>query len=967
MSTKTTFKRIALVTVAALGFGVLTSVAPASAVAGTYTGSSTLSTSSLTVVATGGDTSLIGRFYVDVASGDGTLTDSLPGLYATESIVVTTMTAPTNIVASAPTTGDLTFTALTLATNANTNFGTYGVSSATAFQIPSAGAAASYASNNNTYSASYTTGASNRYWIGVAGSANSMNAGEYTVRVRVVNAQNFLIDKTLKIKFVTSIADAGATLTLANTGALYKGETMGFTSTNKVTATLKDANGGRVILGKAAASTLNSIAPALTGNTVTSTPTVVDTLSVNDTGVAGTDHTAPTAAASSATLTAFSAAADGVYGVTKSTAIDTAAALDTVVRVRLTGTSTEATIVVPVYAQTTARDIYTDLTMSATGAIAYTSTAAVTTATAGDVTRSSVDSSTTYVLPTTTTSGTLTVNLNSSATSTDNVAGATVIVTPTWTAPFVSTAVTPATSTTGTSAVSDASGNIKLSFTNTSPLDGGQLTYVITGFASGAGTIGTGSRTVVIKWQAPVLTSLVVLDPLAGTIVKSAATTVFTVGAYDQFGNGLAGQALQPAISTSTHANYVLGKTYAPITTGVDGTATWTLTDAKPAIADDVDSVSFTSTAAATASITASRSITYATTLPVVATLTMYANSDMGAAATALLSSSGLGATTPLLIQTARNQSRDLNSFADHASTDDMVTFKATAVKSTGLDADGALCTVAASSGAHILSSTGLPLSSRNFVVTSGAISWNAIATTPGVKTYTVTCGTATATAKMTVDNAIGDARTVKLTGAATGTANGDGVPVTVTVTDRFGNGVAGVSLTLSASGAGSFSGGATTQSFTTDATGTYSFNATSLVGAGGVGTFSVSAATGASASQFTSLAGYAGATVIDSTVAAGNSTGSLAITFAAGDSAVSVAAQAAADAAAEATDAANAATDAANAAAEAADAATAAAQDAADAVAALSAQVSSLISGLKSQLTALTNLVIKIQKKVKA
>jgi hypothetical protein len=78
-------------------------------------------------------------------------------------------------------------------------------------------------------------------------------------------------------------------------------------------------------------------------------------------------------------------------------------------------------------------------------------------------------------------------------------------------------------------------------------------------------------------------------------------------------------------------------------------------------------------------------------------------------------------------------------------------------------------------------------------------------------------------------------------------------------------------------------------------------------------------------------------------------------------------AAQAANDAAAEATDAANAATDAANAAAEAADAATAAAQDAADAVAALSAQVATLISGLKAQLTALTNLVIKIQKKVKA
>ena len=75
----------------------------------------------------------------------------------------------------------------------------------------------------------------------------------------------------------------------------------------------------------------------------------------------------------------------------------------------------------------------------------------------------------------------------------------------------------------------------------------------------------------------------------------------------------------------------------------------------------------------------------------------------------------------------------------------------------------------------------------------------------------------------------------------------------------------------------------------------------------------------------------------------------------------------AATDAANEATDAANAATDAANAAAEAADAATAAAQDAADAVAALSTEVAGLIAALKAQITSLTNLVIKIQKKIKA
>jgi hypothetical protein len=83
--------------------------------------------------------------------------------------------------------------------------------------------------------------------------------------------------------------------------------------------------------------------------------------------------------------------------------------------------------------------------------------------------------------------------------------------------------------------------------------------------------------------------------------------------------------------------------------------------------------------------------------------------------------------------------------------------------------------------------------------------------------------------------------------------------------------------------------------------------------------------------------------------------------------SVVNSSADAATDAANEATDAANAATDAALAAADAADAATAAAQDASDAVAALSASVSKLISSLRAQITSLTNLVIKIQKKVRA
>jgi hypothetical protein len=114
----------------------------------------------------------------------------------------------------------------------------------------------------------------------------------------------------------------------------------------------------------------------------------------------------------------------------------------------------------------------------------------------------------------------------------------------------------------------------------------------------------------------------------------------------------------------------------------------------------------------------------------------------------------------------------------------------------------------------------------------------------------------------------------------------------------------------------------------------------------------------------------YAPAATGDFTITgtSGNATASrITVTGTVSDDAATTAASAAADAAAEATDAANAATDAANAAAEAADAATAAAQDAADAVAALSTQVSEMVDALKKQITSLTNLVIKIQKKVKA
>ena len=203
------------------------------------------------------------------------------------------------------------------------------------------------------------------------------------------------------------------------------------------------------------------------------------------------------------------------------------------------------------------------------------------------------------------------------------------------------------------------------------------------------------------------------------------------------------------------------------------------------------------------------------------------------------------------------------------------------------------------------------------------------------------------------------------------------GGSITVVAKDRFGNTIAGVPLKATrTSGSGSF-GGSSSATGTTDSAGSQEF----IISNGDANvtvTFNDAAAStyGQSDAIKGNLDGTAAAgalTAYDAGSALLDESGVGSSFDAAGVNSVTVtvtgdnAAQTAADAAAEATDAANAATDAANAAAEAADAATAAAQDAADAVAALSAQVATLISGLKAQLTALTNLVIKIQKKVKA
>jgi len=270
---------------------------------------------------------------------------------------------------------------------------------------------------------------------------------------------------------------------------------------------------------------------------------------------------------------------------------------------------------------------------------------------------------------------------------------------------------------------------------------------------------------------------------------------------------------------------------------------------------------------------------------------------------------------------------------------------------------------------AAILSTKATVYTGADGTAVSSLYAWAA-----GTYTYTVTAGGKTTTGTATFGSiAAGNARVISATVS--------GNVVTGKAVDRFGNPVKNAVLYASTSGAANI-GGLFIKDGTTASDGTVSWVVT------GSGDVTVSAVNptdpaGTTAYQTAHLAGnatlatatvaakaYAAATVGTATTAET----SVGATFApAGVASAKVSvdtadtAQAAADAAAEATDAANAATDAANAAAEAADAATAAAQDAADAVAALSTQVTELVSALRKQITSLTNLVIKIQKKVRA
>ncbi len=865
MSTKTTFKRIALVAVAAMGFGVLTSIAPASAAAN----------ANITAITAG--TPAPAR--VLVASGATTITVShaeTTGDVGVDTVTAQITSAPTGSVNAA-----LSFSALTEAKGGPNGTGTYTASTKTnQLETGNAGVARAVFAPNRL--AKFTT-------TQLELKINADIAGTYQILVTADadSAAGFSAGK-LSTTYTITTAGAPTSLTISRlSGAIVGGAAEDFGLNLGIS--LKDAAGNATVLGlnesldvtqtaAVAAVTLNNAATATFGS---SSGTVSNAYVLRAEGktiaAAGTNIITVTGGGLlpatltqnySATMTAAVAGVAGTFALTTSTGTAIA-----------TGTT---------YTGSNAAGWKTAVASSHTFKFTPTTQA---------------DAATNYAVNVTDKKGTK----------------------------FATHVAVPAKAT--ATVVTDAFGLVTVS----SGVDEVETSTTIE-----LATATTGTQT--ITYDAPVATKATVTVPATNILAAPAAATAMTVKLVDQFGNAMANKTVSVSVSgRNTVASKELGVTDSL------GQFTWTHTDAGTTGA--TDSVVFVAGGKAATAFT----ITYGT-------FTVSKVSFTGGSTTA-----GVADATPTINPIEADQT------PESATKDATVTVT---------DAAGSLLagvpvvfTVSDATKLAVTTTTATVYTGSDGKATAKVFAWIA-----GTYTVTATAGGVTGTGTYSFANSRpADARV--LSASAT-----DGV-ISAKVVDRFGNPVSGVTVYASrTSGTGYFGSGVSKTSTTTGTDGVAEFT---MIGTATVlvSTLDYNALPGTNApGQTCALAGNFDcavgataavaftATTAGTTIANAKNVGSSfapagvsAVTVTVNNNAAADSAQAASDAAAEATDAANAATDAANAAAEAADAATAAAQDAADAVAALSTQVTELVSALRKQITSLTNLVIKIQKKVRA
>ena len=863
MSTKTTFKRIALVAVASLGLGVVSSVAPAfagQAAAATFT---TATTTATTIQASG---------RVGVAAEVKTVFDFQADSGATDTLTLTTAFSAKPAGSTATVVPVVTATADTATAGPTINTNT--VSGSTATVVLSALGKAAEADYINV-SSTFTPDVAGTYTVLTWHDANlngALDADEayatksFSIAADAPTVAMTVYGSTTVISPATTDDDLGALVKVSLRNAAAAASLAGVES---LSVTASNSGEIRNAADSAALSSLNRASFDKSGNAYFRVNKAAAGASVVT--ITGATGTAFASLAITATVTFVAAAADfesavalvnttGAYsaGVAKPTANATAAMAVAVPLVGATAVGVSGT----------------------TGAAADVVTALVTDSTAGDITGLA--------------SGTYSIVATADADKAISFTGPSVEATAAYTMAFLNN--------------------------------------------------GTGATTVTVTPTAPSKTNgSVTLDQLLS--IRAVAGSTVTISGVVKSNYATAFSNVAVTINPDDNGkNGHLATTN--VVTDASGRISYTITDAPLAgVVATTDSVVVSDGTNSKTVV-----ITWVTSLGVSKVVAYGGNT----------ASTGVDAVTPTY--------NAINAGTSGASAS-LVTISAKVTDAAGSIIVGAPVTwTVAGTGVAVPSNKVTSYTDATGIATSSVYAWVA-----GTYTYTATAAGVSGTGRVSFaqENPL-YARTI--------TAKAEGAIVTATAKDRFGNPVKGVRIYATKTGSGYFGNGLSKTDGLTDSTGNVEFNV-----AGGTATVTVSAVdsslpSGSTYGQTCAAAGNSDcATTPTAFTASAAGTATTAETgvgasfSAAGVASATVEASAdnsaaqAADAAAEATDAANAATDAANAAAEAADAATAAAQDAADAVAALSTQVTELVSALRKQITSLTNLVIKIQKKVKA
>jgi len=751
MSTKTTFKRIALVTVAALGFGLLSSVTyTASAVStGLVASVGPNGATSLTVV--GGTNTTTGALIrLDVTSND----TATPGLALGETITASVTGVPTSVTAktlaanggafvdtqalganvandfimiesAGQTAGGLNTTAAT-ASSAATNWGLLASSAGlTHAYVDSAGTGMRYNlafdgligvhndSKTNMDTTHELTSFSyvRSYYVTVRprSGASVIDQGAYTFSFQLTDA-NLVVrsTKTVTIDFVSVPAKSDAKLALATSGTFLANTAVAtYDSTAATWAKLTLTNRNDGLVRNFDGSMPN---PSVTLQSKTTlAPTWVDssaTITDLDNGTYGQDHGTNSVTSPG---NGTNRGADGVYGLAFTTSVDPTSAT-TGLAYQLWagyGNATIATAALTVYATSgsgTAKAGNTDVLVTAAGMAAADQLLISGTAATNKT-------SNTWTLPTSTKTATLKFWIQ---TSNDTATpAADITVKPTWSGTFGTASVSPVTSTTGTVYTTDALGNFSVTVTNDAPVAGASVALVL----SGGDAFGAGTYTATLTWATPAAATIAIADPLSGVYVKTASTNVTTVIVKDQFGNPVSGQGVSVSVATTPAPAVASTTVISPITTGANGTATYSLTGGA---ASTAETITFACVPiACTTTATAGMTYNYVATVPEVATMVAYHGWNHATAGTTLTPATGIyqsGTTTELVLRSNRDLSRSLTSFADSAA-DDMINLRFYALAAGSVAALGAVVTVTAGDGGHILVASGLPVKTRNFLV----------------------------------------------------------------------------------------------------------------------------------------------------------------------------------------------------------------------------------------------------------